>query len=288
MNTKQIGALLLAMITIAGMALAAKPVGAGPDAGIDLESDLNELDKGRPGTAGPPTDLPTAEDGNNDTGIKEREEKMADIAKDKALGQLISVTNKVRQEMFTDLHTQLKAAGYKGPMDEFATGFNEVLKGLRTDIRNRLGDENSQFTKDVVREITERELARIREEKLAGIELNAGQAAEEVVEALNSEGEIDENALEEELAQMGKGFGAMVAEIAKNGSQEERLQLRNQIKAYLAEVKAAKEARGGDSEEVEESEIEDEEIEEEPEEIEEEETEAEEVEPEEAEDLNTA
>jgi len=234
------------VVSLAGPGMAAKPETIGEDAdavdAADAIDDLNDVLRGKPEKAdnGKP----------EDTGKPETNGKPEDKGKPDAndtngkinQGKLISTVTKVRQEQFRLTKEQLKEMGYHGSVSDFATSYNVAMNSLKTRVRERMQEE-SNFTKAVVRNLMERELAQIRERLM----VNMTVTDEEVVdgigelagnETINPEEEVAptpeeiQDAIEEEIPFMDEDFKEKLVLVAEVGTPEEQEELAEQLEDF--------------------------------------------------------
>ncbi|MFH0860633.1 MAG: hypothetical protein V1921_05485 [Candidatus Altiarchaeota archaeon] len=169
----------------------------------------------------------------NKTRYREGENETDDNEGDESMGQIISSMNQARREQFRLMKEEMRQIGYHGPVDDFAVAFNRQLNQLRLQVRERINSsEDSNLTASVMREVARRELARIREEKLAGLNVSDN----DTLEALQNISDSEEN-FTDEIHSMNHRFRFMVNEVAWNGTVEEKQQLRERIRNYAQERK---------------------------------------------------
>ncbi len=151
-------------------------------------------------------------------------------------GQLISALNRVRRVHFQKLQRELKEVGYHGEMSEFATAFNREINALKAEVREKLNasDPEENLTKSVMIQTANRELARIRAEKM--IQLNI--SPEELNEHMRNISEIEDLNFSIEMQHMSENFKNRIVEIAKNGTPEEKKAIREQIQDYTKNRKS--------------------------------------------------
>ncbi|MFC2174954.1 hypothetical protein ACFLQ2_03770 [archaeon] len=235
------------VVSLAGTGMAVKPETLGDDAvdAADAVDGLNTSLRGKPEKAGngkPETNDTTVrgKPETNDTTVKGKPETNKTLRLNQ--GRLISTVTKVRQEQFRLTKENLKVIGYKGSMSDFATSYNVAMNRLKTRIRERMQDE-SNFTRAVVRNLMERELAQIRERLM----VNRTVTDEEVVggigvlasnETINPE-ETDaptpeevQEAVEEELEYMDEDFKEKLVLVAEVGTPEEQEELAEQLEDF--------------------------------------------------------
>ena len=166
--------------------------------------------------------------------IEEKLEDRFDKIEEKAenatrKGQLVSALNQARRLQFRNMKLSMRQLGYHGEVEEFAVAFNRQIKELKADIKDKINSSNeSNFTARSMFQIAMRELARIRTEKMA--QLNISASHEEVNWSLINISEMDNMSFSEQIRYMNRNFKNMIVEIAKNGTLEEKKVLKEQIK----------------------------------------------------------
>ncbi|MEM4347183.1 MAG: hypothetical protein QW802_01170 [Candidatus Altiarchaeota archaeon] len=151
-------------------------------------------------------------------------------------GQLISALNQARRLEFQNMKLSLREIGYHGEVDDFAVAFNRQINALKEDIRNRLNLSNEgNLTRRAMFQVALRELARIRNEKIAQLKANASD--EDVMFCLRNLSKENFN-FTSQIRYMNRNFKNMILEIAKNGTVEEKRALKEQIRNYLQDRKS--------------------------------------------------
>src|SRR3989344_3126554 len=127
--------------------------------------------------------LAAAEENESNETENETEDNVTKIAP----GRLISQVQQARREVWQETKEILKEAGYHGRVDEFQRLFNQFTKSMKVEIREKLaGGNDTNLSAEVVREIAERELTRVREEILARMNITAENETNETNETVNS------------------------------------------------------------------------------------------------------
>ncbi|MEM2918365.1 MAG: hypothetical protein QXY62_02570 [Candidatus Altiarchaeota archaeon] len=151
-------------------------------------------------------------------------------------GQLISALNQARRLEFQNMKLSLREIGYHGEVDDFAVAFNRQINALKEEIRNRLNLSNEgNLTRRAMFQVALRELARIRNEKIAQLKANASD--EDVMFCLRNLSKENFN-FTSQIRHMNQNFKNMILEIAKNGTVEEKRALKEQIRNYLQDRKS--------------------------------------------------
>lgn len=168
--------------------------------------------------------------------IRNRYEKTERVENATNKGQLISALNQARRLEFQNMKLSLREIGYHGEADDFAVAFNRQINSLKEEIRNRLNLSNEgNLTRRAMFQIALRELARIRNEKIAQIKVNASD--EDVMLSLRNISTENFN-FTNQIRNMNRNFKNMIVDIAKNGTLEEKKALKDQIKNYLQNRKS--------------------------------------------------
>lgn len=146
-------------------------------------------------------------------------------------GALVSEIQQVRREQFRLMKDELEGLGYHGDVSDFAVAFNRQLKQLKYGIRQRFNSsEDSNLTRAVMRETARRELARVRQERLAGLNISEDEVSAALMNISGSN-----ESFKEMVKSMSQQFRATVLGIVKNGTLQDKKTVGEQVRKYVSE-----------------------------------------------------
>jgi hypothetical protein len=180
----------------------------------------------------------TASEGGDGNGSGETPEDSEKVPP----GQYVSAIQQARREEFKFTKEMLKEAGYHGPMNEFATAYNRVTFELKNEVRAKIeAGNNTNLTIEVMREVAQRELARVREERMLHLNLTQEDVNDSVDDLLNNttnqtEGDNTSEIITEELGLMNEEAGLAIYDIANYGTEAEQEELAEDLVEYAEDV----------------------------------------------------
>jgi len=180
--------------------------------------------------------------------IEQKEDETEEVNRTAGFGGLISEAEEVRKGQFKITKEELKELGYHGRVDQFAVSFSKYVNQLKAAIRGKINmtitiangnltintsSSNINWTSSLVEEVAERELARIREEKISSLNISDENLTDEIRGILNYTSVANLSILRAEFREMRKDFKNMIFEIARNGTKEEKKELVGQLISYM-------------------------------------------------------
>ncbi len=150
-------------------------------------------------------------------------------------GRLIKEVQQVRKEQFKLTKEILRSVNYTGPMDEFATAYNQALNELKVDIRAKIESGNTtDLNMRVVRNLAEERLIKAREDTFAKLNITVDDVTAEFAKHVNDRQKLE--VLRADIRGTSPRFRLHVYAVMKNGTPEEQAALKAQLEAYATSI----------------------------------------------------
>ncbi len=150
------------------------------------------------------------------------------------VGELVSAVQESRKEQWKITKEELKEMGYHGSVSGFVTAFNEEINAQKDDIREKILAGDEELTKAVVQESAERELARIRDEHVAGLYMTDTAFVVSLAGLIGGRDDANlRNAIQEEFELMDSDFKKEIYLIVTTGTEEEKQALAEQLRELI-------------------------------------------------------
>src|SRR3989344_3820916 len=177
-------------------------------------------------------------------GIKEKVEQKREAAKERVenktgerinQGRLFKEVQQIRKEQFKITKALLRSINYTGPMDEFATAYNQELNELKVEIRAKIESGNTtDLNMRVVRNLAEERLIKARTDTFAKLNITVDNVTAEFAKHLNDKQKLE--VLRADIRGTSPKFRLHVYAVMKNGTPEEQAALKAQLEAYAASI----------------------------------------------------
>ena len=176
--------------------------------------------------------------------IKEKVEQKREAAKERVenktgerinQGRLFKEVQQVRKDQFKITKELLRSINYTGPMDEFATAYNQELNELKVEIRAKIESGNTtDLNMRVVRNLAEERLIKTRTETFAKLNITVDNVTAEFAKHVNDKQKLD--VLRADIRGTSPKFRLYVYAVMKDGTPEEQAALKAQLEAYAASI----------------------------------------------------
>lgn len=151
------------------------------------------------------------------------------------LGRLVKEVQQVRKQQFKLTKEILRSVNYTGSMDEFATAYNEAIKGLKAEIKAKVESGNtSDLNMRIVKSLAEERLIKARIETFAKLGISVDNVTAELAKYVNEKQKLE--VLRADIRGIRPKFALRVYAIMKEGTPEEQAALKAQLEAYAANI----------------------------------------------------